>query len=545
MVRAILSSRFDAVIVGSGIAGLLLATELDAFGMRVAVICKQRLLDSNTSWAQGGVAICLEENHDDSPEQHLKDTLSAGAGLSDERISSLIINGGQQLFEKLEKLGLNFDRKDNGKLALAREGGHAQARVLHSKDASGRAISEALVAAVRSSKNIAVFEEMFAVDLITQAGRCVGLRGIRDEHPLEFLAPRVVLASGGLGQVYSRTTNPSIATGDGIAMAYRAGAQLVDMEFVQFHPTALSIPGAPASLISEAVRGDGAQLLDLNNERFAFRYHRDGELATRDIVARAILSTMREQNLSAVKLDLRPIGAANILNRYPNIVQSCRNWGIDPLETAVPVAPAAHYFMGGIWTDEHGRSSIPGLYAIGECACTGFHGANRLASNSLLEGGVMALRAASAILGENARRIFLDAREIEAAKIIAPFSCLKNIDSFKKKMFENVGLCRNAEGLRQFLRAESELPSRRVLPGKRQLEAANIHLLGTLIAASALARCESRGAHYRSDYPQLDDLEFNSRYFVSKKDCHFAALKAGMKISILRQLPAPVGNSKL
>jgi L-aspartate oxidase len=499
--------------------------------MRVALICKGRLFDSNTSWAQGGVAICTAANASDSPEQHLQDTLSAGAGLCDEHMVRLIVNGGQQLYEKLERFGLMFDRQENGNLALAREGGHCQARVLHSKDASGRAIAETLVSAVRRSKNIAVFEEMFAVDLLTQFGRCVGLRVLRDEQLLEILAPRVVLASGGLGQIFSRTTNPNIATGDGIAMAYRAGAELVDMEFVQFHPTALNIPGAPASLISEAVRGDGAHLLDANNERFAFRFHKNGELATRDVVSRAILATMKEQNLSAVKLDMRPIGAANTLSKYPNIVQTCRNWGIDPLDSPVPVSPAAHYFMGGIWTDQNGRSSLPGLYAIGECACTGLHGANRLASNSLLEGGVMALRAAKAILGESSRRFLIAGREFEGARIFAPSNALRNLERFKNRMFRELGICRNGDELEQFIISESDFPVKRMPMDQRHIEAANIHLLGTLIGSSALARCESRGSHYRSDYPHLDNARFNSRYFVSRQERHFSALGSAVKLS--------------
>lgn len=533
-----LCSRYDVIIVGSGIAGLLLAVELDAKGMRCALICKGRLVESNTSWAQGGVAICTGANSQDSTAQHLDDTLSCGAGLSDESVARMIVNGGSELFQRLESLGLIFDRKES-ELELAREGGHSQSRVLHSKDASGRAIIETLTAAIRSCKKLAIFEHMFAVDLLTHEGRCIGLRVLKDEKPTEILAARVVLASGGLGQVFERTTNPALATGDGIAIAYRAGADLIDMEFVQFHPTALYIPGAPASLISEAVRGSGAHLIDSRAERFAFRFHQNGELSTRDVVSRAILSVMQEQNIPCAWLDMRPIGAASILEKYPNIVTSCRNWGLDPLDRPIPVSPAAHYFMGGIWTDNCGRSSLPGLYAIGECAAIGLHGANRLASNSLLEGGVMAIKVAKTIAGEMPAKLPRSSFAIEESIIYSP-SKASSLNEFRKQMFQDVGLSRNGNSLEALIASQSQGAFQRVALRQNAIEAANIRLLGTLIAQSALERCESRGAHWRSDFPQKDDLRFLRRYLINKqKSCY---VTSASKMNSVTLVPTHIAN---
>ncbi len=528
MAQKKLLTRYDAIIVGSGIAGLLVALELDRRGMRTALICKGRLMESNTSWAQGGIAICTGTNPLDSTESHLKDTLSAGAGLCDEAVAKVIVESGSRLFEKLESLGLSFDRNESA-LELAREGGHSASRVLHSKDASGKAITEALVFAARQSKRLAIFEHMFAFDLIRHADRCIGLRVLNDNNAIEILAPRVILASGGLGQVFDRTTNPSIATGDGIAMAYRAGAELVDMEFVQFHPTALFMPGAPASLISEAVRGSGAHLLDANGQRFAFRFHKDGELATRDVVSRAIMTVMREQRTSCAWLDMRPIGAADILEKYPNIVQSCRNWGLDPLDRPIPVSPAAHYFMGGISTDDCGRSSLRGLYAIGECASTGLHGANRLASNSLLEGGVMALRVADAIAAEKQVRMPTFGLKLVDPVILSPESInAENISDFRKSMFAHAGLRRDGDSLAKIVMDQFDAKLHPVEFEQTQIEAANIGLLGMLIARSAMMRCESRGAHYRSDFPERNDEDYLKRYFVSNQSSKYLDLKSGI-----------------
>lgn len=511
------SIKYDVVIVGSGIAGMLLAYELDQVGFKTALICKGNLLDSNTAWAQGGVSICTTANPLDDTEKHLSDTLSAGAGLCDQNIARMIVEGGSRLYSRFDQLGLEFDKSANGKLELAREGGHSQHRVLHVADATGRAIVEILAQAVRSCNRLHIYERTFAFDLLTNQDRCVGLRAIQDGELIELLAPQVVLASGGLGQVFDRTTNPLVATGDGIAMAYRAGARLVDMEFVQFHPTALYVPGAPASLITEAVRGAGAHLLDSRGERFAFRFHPAGELATRDIVSRAIQTVMLEQCTASVQLDLRPIGAANILQKFPNIVKTCRSWGIDPLESPIPVSPAAHYFIGGIWTDDCGATSLPGLYAIGEAASNGLHGANRLASNSLLEGGVMAMRLAEVIAGQaTVKQLSHRSSDLTGSLIMANELCTtESIDQFRKEMFRVAGLCRDGGKLCDFNLEYASAPLHAVALEEKDLEAANIGLLGSLIVQSALNRCESRGSHFRLDCPFTDDLNYRKRYFVS------------------------------
>lgn len=528
------STKYDVVIVGSGIAGMLLAYELSQIGLRTALVCKSNLLDSNTAWAQGGVSICSNTNPLDDVEKHLSDTLSAGAGLCDERIARMIIEGGEKLLERFHQLGLNFDRAADGQLELAREGGHSQNRVLHVKDATGRAIAETLLRAVRSCKRVQIYERVFAFDLLMSNDRCVGLKALKNGSPIEILAPHVVMASGGLGQVFDRTTNPHVATGDGIAMAYRAGARLVDMEFVQFHPTALYIPGAPASLITEAVRGAGAHLLDGRGERFAFRFHPSGELATRDVVSRAIQTVMLEQCTPCVYLDLRPIGAADILQKFPNIVKTCRNWGIDPLETAIPVSPAAHYFMGGVWTDEHACTSIPGLYAIGECASNGLHGANRLASNSLLEGGVMAMKLAELIAGQaRIKQLGTPAGPTMESVILANDYCTpENIDVFRKNMFSLAGLCRDGGKLCDFNIEYNSASPHAVPMEEKALEAANIGLLGNLIVQAALKRCESRGSHFRVDCPYTDNRNYLSRFFMSIEGNGQIELPSAAEISI-------------
>lgn len=506
--------NLDVIVVGSGIAGLLLVAELSAKGFKTALVCKNKLSDSNTSFAQGGIAAVTGANRSDSVEKHLADTLAAGAGLTDERVAKLIVGDGRRAIERLESLGAYFDA-DSGGLELAREGGHSEARVLHRKDASGLAISQALAAHLRSCPNVNIYEDAFVFDLMMNDDRCIGVRLLVDGNLHELPSFHVVLATGGLGQVFSRTTNPAIATGDGIAMAYRAGAKLADMEFVQFHPTALALPGAPAFLISEAVRGAGAHLLDSAANRFAARFHPDAELATRDVVSRAIFSVMKEQGIPSVQLDLRPIGARAILHEFPNIVKACRNWGLDPLETPVPVSPAAHYFMGGILTDDRGCSSIPGLYAIGECASVGLHGANRLASNSLLEGAVMAMRLSETISGTALPIRRSRSADSEVVIFAADGSDATSIDQFRTEMWRVAGLVREGGELLSFLHERLQGPFRIVPLDRIEIESANMRLLGSIIARAAYNRCESRGAHWRSDYPMTDDLNYRRRYVIA------------------------------
>ncbi len=517
----------EVLVLGSGIAGLLAAYELQASGARVIVATKGKLADSNSTLAQGGLAAVTPSNPLDTPQLHLADTLSAGAGLSDEHIARVIVNDGQALVSRLQELGVIFDRAEQvaGRpLELAREGGHSQARVLHNKDASGKAITTGLIQALRSAPHAQVLEDIFALDLIVSEYGCEGARLLIGSEMVEILAEYTILATGGLGQIFARTTNPAIATGDGIAMAFRAGANVVDMEFVQFHPTALVKEGAPAALISEAVRGAGAHLIDKSGVRFAFNYHADGELATRDVVARAILNTMIEQELPYVWLDLRPIGGASIEHQFPNIVKNCRARGIDPVTAPVPVAPAAHYFMGGIWTDDVGQSTVPRLFAIGECASTGLHGANRLASNSLLEGGVMARRAANKIAGElgGARAYvkFPDTFSHQRQSYPTP----EDVRRFKKDMFENVGLQRDGDHLQRFIEELTDkCPQTLVTEDRQVAEAANMALLGWLIARAALERKESRGAHWRTDFSSASD-DFLGRYSMSKDGAEWLPL---------------------
>lgn len=499
----------DVLILGSGLAGLLLALNIADQGASVIVASKSTLGDSNTGRAQGGLAAVLPTACPDSLESHLADTLSAGAGLSDERVGRLILEEAPALVSQLGDLGVEFDASVSGSLDLAREGGHTHPRVLHSKDATGRAISDALVAKVKARSHVLALPNAYASELITDGGGCLGAILLSDGKPMIVSAGQVVLATGGVGQIFERTTNPAIATGDGIALAYSAGARLVDMEFVQFHPTALYKPGCPAFLISEAVRGAGAVLLDAHGERFAQRFHADAELATRDVVARAIVSVMREQETACVWLDLRPIGAAALNMRFPNVLARCRQLGIDPAVEAVPISPAAHYSMGGIWSDSYGRTTLPGLYALGECASTGLHGANRLASNSLLEAGVMALRLARhlASSGKTALRRSLPVDPVGVRRLQVP----ADLALFRRRMFQVAGLNREEQALERLI-SEFALSSLPALPEKQShFEAASMLLVGRLIALAALERRESRGAHYRDDYPAIDDNRYRRR----------------------------------
>lgn len=497
------------IVVGSGIAGLLLSIELADEGCNVILVTKGRLEESNTAWAQGGLAAVTSQNTADTKEQHLADTIAAGDGLSDPIIAERIISDGANLVQRLSRHGVKFDPA-----TLALEGGHKIARVLHSADATGRAIVDALISTAKKQKQIRVMENCLLKELLVNNDRACGVvvtDGFRTTSELGGRA--VVLATGGLGQVYSRTTNPSTATGDGIVAAYRAGAHLVDLEFVQFHPTALHLKGAPPFLISEAARGAGAILLDKNAKRFMHKFHISGELATRDIVSRAIFSTMRTEDTEFVWLDMRPIGEKVLMEQFPNILERLRSFGIDPVTAPVPVSPAAHYFMGGILTDECGRTTVEGLYAIGECASTGLHGANRLASNSLLEGGVMAIKLSRLLSNEfepitSLNLVTGDLRSDEENNSTPnvtrelPLSSLEN-ETFRKEIFRAAGIFR------------SELP---LLDLIEKYKSSPNTVLGVLIAKAALRRRESRGAHCRQDYPTKNNKDFNARLVVSERD---------------------------
>lgn len=515
------NKKVDAVIIGSGLAGLMLAFELTKAGRRVLIATKDALLDSNTRYAQGGLAAVLEDSVTDSKHAHLQDTIKSGQGLVDEAVAEDIINSGAELVAKLAELGVHFDKTEGGKPSLHLEGGHTSARVLHSKDTTGKTIAEGLVNALKEKANDTmdlnrpiILENHFALDLLYHqqtplAPREVtGILLLGDEGIVSVAASFVILATGGAGQLFARTTNPLVATGDGIALAARAGAKLADLEFMQFHPTAFCKEGYPAFLISEAVRGQGAVLLDDRGRRFAFDFHKDGELATRDTVAKAIHRTMVERNLSNVFLDLRPIGKETIESKFPAIVATLRQLGVDPVAEAIPVCPAAHYYMGGIVADAKGQTSLKSLYAIGECASTGLHGANRLASNSLLEAGVMALNLAKHINAQPFKTIPYKKNAVLAETWLAhcrPFAMPSDRQTLQNSMYKNAGLVRDSQGL---LNLEKKLESISIYKtgiNRYERESANMLLLAKLIAKACIMRKETRGGHIRSDFVEKND----------------------------------------
>lgn len=481
------------VVIGSGAAGLTAALEASRTH-DVVLLTKGVIGESNTLYAQGGVAAALSA--DDSPAAHLADTLAAGAGACDADAARVLCSEGPDSIRRLIALGIEFDR-DGDALARGREAAHSVPRVLHAGgDTTGRAIVATLVGAVRASR-VRVFEKSFVVDLVLRDGTVCGVETLQGGHRLQVEAESVIIASGGAGQLYRHTTNPSGATGDGVAATLRAGARLADAEFYQFHPTALAVPGTP--LVSEAVRGDGATLLDGHGIRFMPAVHADAELAPRDVVARAIAGVMTQQGGEPVLLDATATGRAQLRRRFPGFWELCTAHGLDPAAAPVPVTPAAHYWMGGIAVDDRGRSSIPGLFAVGEAARTGAHGANRLASNSLLEALVFAHRAASALSGPWPVQSYVagPAPVDTASSVIASRSHIQQL------MWRHVGLMRDAAGLN--IAAET-LASWRAPTGAsiENLETANLLQLARVIVAAAARRTTSLGAHYRSDDPQLD-----------------------------------------
>jgi L-aspartate oxidase len=511
--------RTDFVIIGGGIAGLRAATDLVSRG-KVLLLTKAGSTESNTGYAQGGIAAAVGPG--DSPALHLADTLEAGAGLCDPATVEILVSEGPRYVQELLYWGVAFDRGADGAPALGREGAHSVRRVLHARDATGREIARTLWARVSRSTSLQVFDYALATRLIVEGGRCAGVELIQqDGRHARVEARAVLLATGGAGQVFRETTNPAIATGDGLAMAWRAGARVSDLEFVQFHPTVLHVPGAPRFLISEAVRGEGARLVNADGEAFMVRYDARGELAPRDVVATAMVREAERTNRS-VYLTLGHLDALWVSARFPGIAEACGRMGLDFARDLLPVSPAAHYMCGGVDTDVSGRTSIPDLFAAGEVACTRVHGANRLASNSLLEGLVFGARAAAAMrLPDKEAGL----PPIVEAPSLRPVPGSPVITSpVPDRMWRDAGLVRDAATLGPLVRdldaeaaaLEQALADR--VGDHAAWQAANLAQVGALIARAALRREESRGGHRRADFPATDDVHWKVHVGETRSD---------------------------
>jgi len=486
----------DFVVVGAGVAGLRAAIELASHG-RVLVIAKDTLHESSSEYAQGGIAVALSD--DDEVELHEQDTIAAGDGLCDRHAVHTLVEEGPAAIQQLIDWGAEFDR-ERGKLAFTQEGAHSRRRILHAHgDSTGREIARTLFQKASSLPSIHFQSYAAVTDLLVSNGTVCGAV-VFDQKAggrRSIFARAVLLATGGLGRVYLETTNPDVATGDGVAVAWRAGAEISDIEFVQFHPTALHVEGAPRFLLSEALRGEGAHLINMRGERFMAKYHRLEELAPRDVVSRAIVAEMRATGAPHVFLDLSHRGGDFIRARFPRIYETCLQYGIDLGKQPAPVHPAAHYAMGGVRTGLDGRTSLPGLYAAGEAACTGVHGANRLASNSLLEG---------VVFGARAGRAMRESLGTPHANDVAPpephFPSVTEVQ-LRQMAWEKCGIIRSRDHLEAALKALQSFPDAPVRnAGLAEYSLRNIHAVVLLIARAALARHESRGAHFRTDYPE-------------------------------------------
>ncbi len=506
------TARADVIVVGSGIAGLTAALRARRLGRTVLLVTKATVDAGSTRWAQGGIAAALSE--EDSPEEHLHDTLVAGVGLCDDDAVRVLVTEGPDAVRELIDIGARFDVDDSGAIALTREGGHLRDRIAHAGgDATGAEISRALVAAVQLDLGIEIIENALALDLLvddTGAAQGVTLHvmgsGQRDGIGAA-LAPAVILATGGFGQVFGQTTNPYVSTGDGVALALRSGADIADLEFVQFHPTVMwlgPLAQGQQPLVSEAVRGEGAVLLDSSGEPLMRGLHPLEDLAPRDIVAKAIMRRMREEGAPHVWLDGRMLGADTWLQRFPTILENCRTRGIDPVTDLIPVAPAQHYVSGGVRTDLWGRASIRGLYACGEVACTGVHGANRLASNSLLEGLVFARRIVTALDDDNLV-------EREPGESDGPDGLLTHAirRPMQQVMDVEAGVLRSADSLASAAASLAHLgASGGSRPSTEDWETTNLHQISTVLVHHAAIREETRGSHWREDFPDRDDARW-------------------------------------
>ncbi len=500
----------DVLVIGSGVAGARAALEAAHYA-DVTLISKRTMEDTTTRWAQGGVAAVTAEV--DSPARHREDTLGVGCGLNHPAAVELTVREGPTEIQRLLDWGLRFDESADG-FALTREGGHKMPRVLHAYgDATGRALTDTLVRKLRAEPRIRGFEDCFVIDLLTTDEGCVGAVTYHEKYGHQLVwAKTTILAGGGCGRLYRETTNPELATGDAVAMAYRAGTRLRDLEMIQFHPTTLYIAGSSRALISEAVRGEGAWLVDRNGQRFMTAFHPDGELAPRDVVSRAIAITLAQTQATSVFLDVRHIPKKDFVKRFPYITESCAEFGIDVSRDLIPVRPAAHYMIGGIVTDLGARTTVPRLYACGECTSTGLHGANRLASNSLLEGLVF-----GRIAGETAGRAAAaqpapaGPTALHSATPPSPKTRLDLADvglSLRSLMWRNVGIERHGDRLQEtveIIEFWTRFVLDKVFDTPEGWEVQNMLTVGRLIAGSALRREESRGAHFRSDYPGTND----------------------------------------
>ena len=537
-----MAENTDFLIIGSGIAGLYSAIKLAKHGT-VAIVTKKHKADSNTNYAQGGIASVFDP--DDSYEQHIKDTLVAGAGICDREAVEIIVKEGPAHIEALFGLGVPFDKTGKGVFDLGREGGHKHHRIVHVKDHTGREVESILLERIKDEPNITIFENHVAIDLITEhqiygpgpapdtTMHCWGAYVLDAENGRvhRFLAKATLLSSGGCGQVYQHTTNPSIATGDGVAMCYRAGAPIANMEFMQFHPTTLYHPDASSFLISEAVRGFGGVLINKKGQDFMPKYHKMASLAPRDIVARAIDSEMKKRGDSCVYLDITHKDAGEIRERFPQIYNKCLSFKIDITKEPVPVVPAAHYACGGVVTDMHARTNIQGLFACGEVAYTGVHGANRLASNSLLEALVFSHRAcetSTQFIKENTLQIPRIPKWDDAGTFNSEEWVLISHDKLEIQtlMWDYVGIVRSNLRLERALSRirlisqEVENFYRRTQVTDGLVELRNLATVSQLIIQSALTRKESRGLHYTTDYPATDDEHFKTHTLVQRGKFH-------------------------
>jgi L-aspartate oxidase len=515
--------KTDALIIGSGVAGLRAAIELSRFS-DVLIISKDAISEGSTEYAQGGVAVALSD--EDTISIHRDDTLYAGDGLCVEGAVDVLVEEGPGRIIELIYWGTQFDR-DGSKLAFTREAAHTKSRILHAHgDSTGREIQRSLMARAKSSDRIEFWDYTFTVDLIVRSGQCCGayvLRGRDKNEEIAIQAKLVILATGGLGRIYERTTNPPVSTGDGIAVAFRAGAEIMDMEFIQFHPTTLQLSKERGFLLSESMRGEGGILRNINGERFMSNYHKMEEMAPRDIVCRAIVAEMSKTKSDFVYLDLTHFKPDYLKARFPKVYAKCLEYNLDMTKDMIPVEPSAHYLMGGVRTDLYGKTSLTRLFACGEVACTGVHGANRLASNSLLEGIVFGARC-----GLSAVKYIMD-KDYPDFAIESPFNKATDIDSgdikrstdiMRKELWKDVGIVRCGRSLTRAKEIFKDLMrnTQSIYKDWSSLELRNMVVVGDIIIESALLRTESRGGHYRTDFPDKDDTRWLKHTILYQKE---------------------------